>query len=90
MRRLADSDAPASANAAGRLRRRGEPKIGMGQRVGAVEDAIDTERAAQPPGSAAQIAHRIDRAPLSHNRNSFERLQRTDEHARTRSVGFTG
>ena len=56
MGRKTNADPAAGADAPDRSRRRGQPQVGMKQRVGAVEGAIDCERPAEPARPAAEFA----------------------------------
>ena len=56
-----------------------EPERAFPAKVEAIQRAVDPQGGGEPPGSARQIAEALDAAPLPHDRNAVQRLQRPDQ-----------
>ena len=58
------------------------------KKIAAIEPAVDVQRLSQPPGAAAKETQILEPAPLAHQRDALERLERANEHRRADAHAF--
>lgn len=87
MRRAGKADTPAAAHPPHGLTRF-EPQALAREQIRAVEGPVDVECGAQAARTPAKIACVLRSAPAPHEFETFDRLERTNEHARSFTIAF--
>ncbi len=65
-----------------------QPKVGVRERIDAVERTIDVERAAETARTATEIARTLDGAASLHELQTFDRFERANQNAGAFAVTF--